>query len=163
MFLVKPELGLIIWSSVTFLLLLFILSKFAWKPILAALKEREQKISDSLELAEKTKLEMQAVQAGNERLLNEARLERDKILKEAKEMKENILTQAKKTAEDETRKSIALAKEAIEKEKFAAMSEMKSTAASLSVEIAEKILRKKLENSAEQDSLINEYLKQMNA
>lgn len=163
MFLVKPELGLIIWSTVTFLLLLFLLTKFAWKPILAALKEREQKIADSLDLAEKTKLEMQAVQAGNERLLNEARMERDKILKEAKEMKESIIAQAKKSAEEETRKSVAQAKEAIDKEKSNAMAELKNTTAQLSVEIAEKILRKKLEATAEQDSIINESLKQMNA
>ncbi|MBI3234523.1 MAG: F0F1 ATP synthase subunit B [Bacteroidetes bacterium] len=163
MFLVKPELGLIFWSSVTFLILLFLLSKFAWKPILAALKEREQKISDSLELAEKTKIEMQAVQAGNERLLNEARMEREKILKEAKEMKETIIAQAKKAAEDESRKAIAQAKEAIDKEKLTAMAELKNTSAKISIEIAEKILRKKLEPTAEQDSLINEYLKQMNA
>lgn len=163
MFLVKPELGLIIWSTVAFLLLLLLLSKFAWKPILAALKEREEKIAESLELAAKTKLEMQAVQAGNERLLNEARLERDKILKEAKEIKETIISQAKKSAEDEMRKTLSLAKEAIDKEKMSALAELKNTTATLSVEIAEKILRKKLESTPEQDSIIQESLKQMKA
>jgi len=143
MFLVKPELGLIIWTSVTFFILLFLLSKLAWKPILHALKEREKKIADALDLAEKTKKEMEAVQAGNERLLNEARLERDKILREAKEMKDAIITQAKKSAEEESRKSVQAAKDAIDKEKAAAMAELKAVTAQLSVEIAEKILRKK--------------------
>lgn len=162
MFLVKPELGLIIWTSVTFFILLFLLSKLAWKPILSALKEREKKIADSLDLAEKTKKEMEAVQAGNERLLNEARLERDKILREAKEMKESIIAQAKKSAEEESRKSVQSAKDAIDKEKSAAMAELKAVTAQLSVEIAEKILRKKLEPSSEQDALISDYLKQLN-
>jgi F-type H+-transporting ATPase subunit b len=156
--LVIPGEGLIVWSTIVFLILLFLLSKFAWKPILASLSERDRKISDALDLAEKTKKEMQEMQAQNEQMLQEARIEREKILKEAKEMKDQIISQARKSAEDEGRKSIASAKEAIEKEKVQAMMQLKNTAAQISVEIAEKILRKKIESTPEQEALINDYI-----
>lgn len=162
MFLVKPELGLIFWTSLVFLLLLFLLSKFAWKPILQALAEREKKIADSLELAERTKREMETVKNSNEKLLQEARLEREKILKEASELKENIISQAKKSAEEEARKVISAAKDAIEKEKNQAMSEIKASAADIGIQIAERILKKKLENQREQSEIINQYLEQLN-
>lgn len=160
--LVTPGMGLVVWATVVFLILLLLLSKFAWKPILNALNEREKKISDSLELADRTRREMEAVKADNEKLLQEARIERDKILKEAKEMRESIVAQAKKSADDEGRRMIAQAKDSIEKEKLSAMSDLKALSAQIGVEIAEKILRKKLESNAEQDALISDYIKNLN-
>lgn len=160
--LVKPGLGLIIWATLTFSLVLFVLGKFAWKPILNMLREREKKITDSLELAEKTKLEMQAIQAKNEVLIQEARQEREKILREAKEMKDDIISAARKSAEDENKKVLAQARETIEREKSLAINELRNMAAGLSVEIAEKILRKKLDNQSEQEALIADYLNNMN-
>lgn len=160
--LVKPGFGLIVWATLTFSLVLFILGKFAWKPILKALRDREQKIRDSLDLAEKTKLEMQAIQAQNEELIQQARMERELILKEAKEMKEDIISAARKSAEEENKRVLAQARETIEREKALALTELKNMAANISVEIAEKILRKKLDNKQEQETLISDYLNNLN-
>ncbi|MDZ4756788.1 MAG: F0F1 ATP synthase subunit B [Bacteroidota bacterium] len=160
--LVTPGLGLLVWATVVFLILLFILGKFAWGPILKALNDREKKITDSLELAEKTRLEMENIKAGNEKMLKEASIERDKILKEAKEMRDSIVATAKKSADEEGRRMIAQAKDSIEKEKSAAMAELKNLSATIGVEIAEKILRKKLESNTEQDALIADYINHLN-
>ncbi len=160
--LVTPGFGLVFWATLTFSILLFILGKFAWKPILAALSEREKKISDSLELAERTKREMEAVAASNENLLQEARLEREKMMKEARTMKDEIVGSAKKKAEEDARQIVAQAKEAIDKEKALAMKQLKDTAALLSIDIAEKILRRKREGGKEQEALISEYIDNLN-
>ncbi len=160
--LVTPGLGLVVWATVVFLTLLFILGKFAWKPILNALNEREQKITDSLELADRTRREMENIKADNEKMLKEASIERDKILKEAKEMRDSIVATAKKSADEEGRRMIAQAKDSIEKEKSAAMAELKNLSATIGVEIAEKILRKKLESNTEQDALIADYINHLN-
>src|SRR5690349_12481307 len=122
--LVNPELGLIFWMTLTFLSVLFILKKFAWKPIMKSLKDREETIEDSLQQAENARAEMQKLTAQNEQLLAEARNERDKILKEAREMKDKIVGDAKATADEEARKLISRANDEINKQKIAAIEEL---------------------------------------
>jgi F-type H+-transporting ATPase subunit b len=157
--LVKPGLGLIFWMTITFSIVLFILSKFAWKPILNSIREREDSINNALNAAEEARKQMSALKADNEKLLNQARAERDMMLKEAHEMKENIISLAKKSADEEGRKIIAKANESIESAKINAMNELKSQVAVLSVDLAEKVLRKKMDDRAQQESFVNENLK----
>ncbi|MCE2740500.1 MAG: F0F1 ATP synthase subunit B [Sphingobacteriales bacterium] len=157
--LVKPGLGLIFWMTITFSIVLFILSKFAWKPILNSIREREDSINSALNAAEDARKQMSALQADNEKLLNQARAEREVMLKEAQEMKEHIIAQAKKTADEEGQKLIAKANASIESAKINAMNELKTQVAVLSVDLAEKVLRKKMENRAEQEAFVNENLK----
>lgn len=156
--LVTPGIGLLFWMTVTFSLVLFILSKFAWKPILKSIKEREDSITGALNAADDARKKMDALNADNQRLLNEARSERDKMLREANDMKEEILSKARKAAEDEGRKMIQSAKESIEKEKINAMNELKAQVAELSVDMAERILRKKMEDRNQQEAFVNEHL-----
>ena len=160
--LITPGLGLIIWTSLSFLMLLGILSQFAWKPILAGLKERETNISDALSAAEKAKADIQKLQADNEKLLNEARAERDKILRDAAGAAAEMIASAKGKAEAEGAKAMEVAKNAIANEKQAALVEIKNTAAVLSVEIAEKLLRKELKDVQAQKELVQEYIKEVN-
>lgn len=157
--LVKPGLGLIFWMTITFSIVLFILSKFAWKPILSAIREREDSINNALNAAEDARKQMDALKSDNEKLLNQARAERDLMLKEANEMKENIIATAKRTADEEGRKIIAKASESIESAKLNAMNELKTQVAVLSVDLAEKVLRKKMEDRAQQEAFVNENLK----
>jgi F-type H+-transporting ATPase subunit b len=157
--LVKPGLGLIFWMTITFSIVLFILSKFAWKPILNSIREREDSINNALNSAEEARKQMSALKADNEKLLNQARAERDLMLKEANEMKENIIAQAKKSAEEEGHKIIVKANASIESAKINAMNELKTQVAVLSVDLAEKVLRKKMEDRAQQESFVNENLK----
>jgi F-type H+-transporting ATPase subunit b len=157
--LVKPGLGLIFWMTITFSIVLFILSKFAWKPILNAIREREDSINNALNAAEDARKQMDALKSDNEKLLNQARAERDMMLKEANEMKENIIATAKRTADEEGRKIIAKASDAIESAKLNAMNELKTQVAVLSVDLAEKVLRKKMEDRAQQEAFVNENLK----
>lgn len=157
--LVKPGLGLIFWMTITFSIVLYILSKFAWKPILKSLREREDSINNALNAADEARKQMDELKANNEKLLNEARKERDMMLKEAAELKDSIISQAKKTADDEARKMIANANEAIEKAKVAAMNQLKTEVAELSVTMAEKILHKKMEDRSQQEAFVNENLK----
>lgn len=151
--LVLPDFGLLFWTGLVFILLLFVLTKFAWKPILGAVNEREQKITEALELAEKTKAEMQALQTQNENLLKEARAERDAIVKEAKEIASKMVEDAKSTAKKEADKVLASARQSIQSEKSAAIAELKTTVASLSLEIAEKIVRGELASDDKQKVL----------
>jgi F-type H+-transporting ATPase subunit b len=157
--LVKPGLGLIFWMTITFSIVLFILSKFAWKPILNSIREREDSINNALDSAEEARKQMSALKADNEKLLNQARAERDLMLKEAHEMKDNIIAQAKKSAEEEGHKIILKANASIESAKINAMNELKTQVAILSVDLAEKVLRKKMEDRAQQESFVNENLK----
>ncbi|MCC7532634.1 MAG: F0F1 ATP synthase subunit B [Bacteroidia bacterium] len=157
--LVTPSLGLVVWSTLSFLILMFLLTKFAWKPITAALKEREESIEGALKQAEIAREQMQALKNDNERLLNEARAERDRLLKEAGEMKDQILAKAKNDAKAEGDKMIAAAKDAIEREKLTAMNQLKTQVAILSVEMAEKVLRKQLEDRAQQEAFVNDTIK----
>ena len=159
--LVTPGIGLIFWQSVTFLIVLFLLSKFAWKPIMKALNDREASIENALSAAEKAKLEMQGLKAENEKLLAEARMERDRILKEASDAGNALVESARQKANEEGSRMIAQAREAIDNEKRAAITEVKNMAAALSVEIAERILRKELSNPQAQQELAQEYIREV--
>ncbi|SES78043.1 F0F1 ATP synthase subunit B [Hymenobacter actinosclerus] len=159
--LVTPELGLIFWQVVIFLIVLLLLRSFAWKPILSSLKERESSIEGALRMADQAKLEMQQLQAGNEKLLAEARMERDRILKEATAMSNQFIEQAKTKATEEGGRMIEQAREAIRNEKNAALAEVKNTAAQLSIDIAERILRRELTDQPAQQQLVDSYLKEV--
>ena len=155
----SPSIGLIVWSSVVFLTLLFILAKFAWKPVMAAIKEREQFIDDALNKAELAKIEMTRLTAQNEELMKEAREERDRILKEAKALKDSIVQEAKHQAHTEGTKLIEKAKIEIENQKKAALAELKGQVSTLSLEIAERVLRSQLEDKGKQQDLVASLLK----
>nr|WP_315170718.1 F0F1 ATP synthase subunit B [uncultured Flavobacterium sp.] len=150
--------GLFIWQIVIFVGLILLLKKFAWKPILDAVNEREEGIKNALESAENAKKEMQELQADNQRILQEARLERDSMLKEAREMKEKIVADAKNEAQTQGQKMIEQAKAAIESEKNAAMNELKLQVSSLSLSIAEKVLKDELSNKEAQTKLVEKML-----
>lgn len=157
--LVTPGIGLIFWMTITFSIVLFLLSKFAWKPILNSIKEREDSINNALSAADDARKAMDALKSDNQKLSNEARAERDRMLKEASEMKDQIIAKATKDAKDVGDKLITSAKEAIEKEKLNALNELKTQVAVLSVDMAEKILRKKMEDRSQQESFVNDNLK----
>lgn len=156
------SIGTIIWTSIAFLTVLFILGKFAWKPILKAIQEREESIELALRAAENAKKEMENLQSSNEKLLNEARIERDKILKEAREAKELVISTAKGKASEEAEKIIAMARESIHNEKMAAVTELKNQVAVLSIEIAEKILKQQLSYEDKQKKIIDNLVKDVN-
>jgi len=156
--LVTPGLGLIFWSVLTFLFLLFILRKFAWKPILDAVSEREEGIRNALLSAETAKRDMQNLRSDNEKLLAEARLERDAMMKDAREIKEKMISDAKSEAQTQGQKMIEQAKAAINSEKNAAMAELKNQVSSLSIEIAEKVLRNELADKSSQTKLVAQLL-----
>jgi len=160
--LIKPSIGLIFWMSVSFLSLMFILKKFAWKPILNMLSEREQNIAEALNTAKKAREEMAALKADNERLLNEARLERDRMLKEARDTKDSIIAEAKGKAQQEANKIMEQTRETILSEKNAAITELKNQVAGMSIEIAEKILRSELSSDEKQKALVQNLLKDVN-
>lgn len=160
--LIQPAIGLIFWMSVSFLLLLFILRKFAWKPILKMLSDRETSIAEALNSARKAKDEMANLKADNERLLNEARAERDRMLKEARDTKDSIVAEAKSKAQAEANKVMQQARETIQTEKLAAITELKNQVATMSIEIAEKILRTELGNDEKQKALVQSLLKDIN-
>ena len=156
--LVTPDIGLIFWTTVSFGILYFILAKFAWKPILGAVNEREQSIKDALSAAEKAKDEMENLKSDNEKILNEAKLQRELLLKEAREIRSKIISDAENEATEKANKLIESAKTAIENEKSAAMKELKHTVVDLSLNIAEKLLSKELENKEKQLENIQEIL-----
>jgi len=157
--LVTPGLGLIFWTTLAFLVAMFLLKKMAWGPILQGLKDREESIDGALKAAEEAKKEVANLTAQNEELLKEARNERDVMLKEARETKENIISEAKGKAQEEAEKIIKSARESIENEKMAAITELKNHVASLSIEIAEKILREELSAEDKQKTLVDNLLK----
>jgi F-type H+-transporting ATPase subunit b len=159
--LVTPGIGLIFWQTITFLLVLFLLSKFAWKPIMAALSAREDSIENALRMAEKAKLEMQELKAGNEKLLAEARAERDRILKEASDASNQMIEAAKTKAGEESNRMIAQAREAVSNEKRSAIAEIKNLAGNLSVEIAEQLLKRELKDATAQQQLVSDYMKEV--
>ncbi|HEX5002133.1 MAG TPA: F0F1 ATP synthase subunit B [Bacteroidia bacterium] len=160
--LVKPAFGLVFWMSVSFLIILFLLKKFAWPIILKALDEREQTIADALDAARKAKDEMAVLTADNERLLQEARNQRDLILKEARDAKDSIIGEARTKATEEADRLRKIAREEIQNEKNAAIAEMKNQVATLSLQIAEKILRQELGNEDRQKNLIAGMLEDVN-
>ena len=150
--------GLFFWQTLIFVGLIFLLKKFAWKPILDAVNEREEGIKNALLSAENAKKEMQNLQADNQRILQEARMERDTMLKVAREMKEKMIADSKNEAQAAGQKMIEQAKAAIESEKNAAMAELKSQVSSLSLEIAEKLLKDELSNKEAQVKLVEKML-----
>tara|TARA_B110000902_G_scaffold166415_1_gene189965 strand:+ start:2954 stop:3448 length:495 start_codon:yes stop_codon:yes gene_type:complete len=157
--LVTPQIGLIFWTTLSFFILLFILKKLAWTPILGAVKDREASIKDALASAENARNEMANLQADNQRILKEARAERDEMLKEARDIKATIVTEAKNAAKAEADAIITAAKALIENEKVAAITELKSSVGSLSVDIAEKVLKAELKDTEKQNAYIAEMLK----
>ncbi len=156
--LLSPHSGTIIWTTLAFLFVFFILKKYAWKPILNALKNREESIEEALMSAEKARDEMKKLQADNEKIIAEAKLERDKLIKEARNLKDEIIEEARKKATEESDKILAKAKENIKSEKAAAMKEIKEQIADFSVMVAEKIIQEKLEVTSERKELIDKYL-----
>ena len=157
--LVTPGFGLIFWTSVVFIILLFLLKRMAWTPILNNVDARNKSIEEALEAAKNARDEMSSLKADNDRILKEARAQRDEMLKEARELKASIISEAKNAAKDEADKMIASAKVVIENEKAGAISELKNTVGSLSVDIAEKVLRAELKDVDKQNAFIADMLK----
>lgn len=160
--LITPALGLVFWTTLAFLTVLFILKKFAWKPILQSIKEREQHIDDAIQTAQRTKIEMAQLKAANEDLLKAARAERDMLLKEARDTKDALIAEAKGSAKKEADRILAAARDQIKNEKMAAISELKNQVATLSIEIAEKILRNELSKDEKQKALVDGLVNEIN-
>ena len=156
--LVTPGIGLIFWTSVVFIVLLVVLKKYAWTGIMAALKERAKFIQDSLDSADKAQEEMKALQASNENLLQEARIERDKMFAEAKTAINKLHEESKETATAEYTKIVESAKGEIERQKREALADVRNQVAEFSLQIAEKLLRKNFDNQDAQKQLIETYL-----
>lgn len=154
--LLTPAFGLIIWTLLAFLIVFFILRKFAWKPILDSMNKREKGIADSLATAENIKIEMSQMKSENEALLVKAREERAQMLKEAKETKDKIINEAKEQAKVETNKIIADAQSVINQQKMAAITDLKNQVGKLVIEVSEKILRRELSNKPEQEKYIQQ-------
>ncbi len=150
--------GLFFMQAIILLILIVLMRKFAWKPILESLQSREDGIKDALESAEKARLEMQNLQADNKKLLNEAKAERDTLLKEARQIKDKMIEEAKGEAEVQANKMIEQAQAAIESEKKAAMAELKGQVSGLALEIAEKVVRKELSSKDQQLELVESML-----
>ncbi len=157
--LILPSSGLIFWQLIAFLALLFILIKFAWKPMLAALEEREGSINDALKAAEQARSEMANLKAENEKLLADARLERDTILKKAQDASVKMIEDAKNEASKVAAQQIENAKAVIETEKKAALTEVKNQVAQLTLEVTERLLRKNLSDEKAQKALVDEFVK----
>lgn len=160
--LLTPSVGNIFWTAVVFLILLILLAKFAWKSILGAVGERQASIQDALNQAVLARKEMEALKADNEKIMRDAKMERDAILKEARELKDKIVLEAKEAAKVEGDKMIENARLSIEAEKAAAMADIKNQIGTLSVNIAESILKSQLNNPAAQEELVQSYLKNQN-
>ena len=153
------SIGLFFWQTIIFILLIFLLKKYAWKPILDAVNEREEGIKNALLSAEKAKEEMASLQSDNEETLKKARAERDSLLKEAREMKQQLIDDAKNEAQSEAKKIIFQAQETIQNEKKAAISDLKNQVATLSIDIAEKVLKEKLSDDKTQMNLVKDLVK----
>lgn len=154
------SLGLFFWQTLLFIVLVIFLKKYAWKPILSAVEDREEGIKNALASAEKAKAEMESLNADNERVLLEAKQERDKLLKEARETKDSIIKEAKEKANVEADRLMSSAKEQIANEKMKAITELKNTVASLSIDIAEKVLKSELKDKNSQEKFIETTLKE---
>jgi len=159
--LVTPEIGLVFWTFLSFLILLIILKKFAWGPIMGSIAEREHYIEDALLKAEAAKDEMARLTNENDQLLKQARAERDLILREAKQVKDQIIGEAKDAAQKEGAKMIEKARVEIDSQRAIAMADVKNLVADLSIEIAGKILHKQLEKAGQQDEMVADLLKQV--
>lgn len=151
--------GTVIWTTIAFLIVVFVLGKFAWPSILKSIKEREESIEDALQAAEKAKEQLEELKEGNEKLLAEARQERDTMLKEAREVKESIIAEAKDKAGVEAEKVMEASRESIRNEKAAAIAEIKTQVAELSLLVAEKILKAELSSKDQQNAFVEEAMK----
>jgi F-type H+-transporting ATPase subunit b len=160
--LLLPGIGLIFWTLIAFLIVFFILRKFAWKPILSSLNQRQKTIADSLETAERVKREMSHLKSENEALLVKAREERGVMLKEAREIKDRIINEAKEQAKVEANRIILEAQQQINAQKMAAITEVKNQVGKMVVEVAEKVLRKELSTSATQEAHIKDLVNEVN-
>ncbi len=160
--LVKPAFGLLFWMCISFGIILFILKKFAWTPILNMLNEREVSIQKALDSAENARIAIRELQDNNERILQEARAERDLLLKDAREIREKMISDAKNIANKEGERLLKSARENIQNEKSAAITELKNQVATLSIEIAEKILKSELSSDEKQKTLVNTLLQDVN-
>lgn len=158
----SASLGTVIWTSIAFLAVIFLLGKMAWKPILKSIKDRESSIEDALKAAEEAKKEVANLKADNDKIISEARAERDAMLKDARETKDRIVNEAKGQAKAEADKIIADARESIHNEKMAAITELKNQVASLSIEMAEKILKSELGSEDKQKAMLDNVLKDVN-
>ncbi len=159
MSLLTPNPGLIFWMLVVFLTLVFILAKYAWGPIINGLKERENDIQSALDLAQKTRQDMARLKSDNEKLILEANAARDRILKDAREAGERLVENAKAKATSEGNRLLENAKEAIRNEQIAAIAQIKKEVASLSIDIAEKVLRRELDDKSAQEKLVADLIK----
>lgn len=159
--LVTPGIGLVFWTALVFIILLALLRKLAWKPIMAAVVAREKSIESALNAAEQAKAEIAALSANNEQLLKEARAERDEILRIARDTKDQIVATAKGKAKEEADRIISSARESIQNEKMAAITELKNQVAALSIEIAEKVLRHELSTDDKQKALAENLVKEV--
>lgn len=160
--LITPEYGLFVWQVVVLFVLIFLLTKFAWKPVMKAVGEREASINDALASAEKAKEEMANLKADNEKLLQQARAQRDEMLKEAQDMKKSIISEATEDANEKAERILEKAQITIQSEKKQALLEIKSQVAELSVQIAESVVKKQLDNKKEQMTLVNKMLDDVN-
>ena len=160
--LILPDYGLLFWTGLVFCLLLFLLAKYAWKPILNAVNAREQKIQEALDLADKTRAEMQLLNAENEKILKEARSERDSLIKDAQEIAYKLVDEAKNKAKIEASKIVESAKVSISMEKAAAITDLKNQLAGYSLSIAEKIVRGDLASDEKQKALANKLADDIN-
>ena len=160
--LVSPGIGLIFWMTLSFGVVLFILGKFAWKPIMKSLKEREATIDDALNEANKTRNEMKRLHVDNEQLLKDAKEERDAIMNDARKVRDDIIEESKLKANEEARRIIESAKESIQNEKMAAITDLKNQLASLSIEIAEKILRDELSDGKKHKDYVKKLMDEIN-
>ncbi len=156
--LVNPGFGLVFWTAITFLCLLFILRKFAWKPILGAVSDREDSIKNALAEADKARQEMENLKSDNEKILKEARAERDAMIKEAREIKDTMIAEAKDEAKTQATKLIEQAKTTIQNEKLAAITDLKNQVADLSINIAEKVMKDELSSKDKQVALVEKML-----
>jgi F-type H+-transporting ATPase subunit b len=156
---VTPAIGLMFWTCIIFTLLILLLRKFAWKPILTAVDDRNEQINSALKAADKARLEIENLNNDNERILLEAKSERDQLLKEARDIKDNIINEAKEKASNEAENILNAAKSQIENEKMKAITELKNSVAVLSIDIAEKVLKNELKEKSNQEDFINSILK----
>lgn len=158
--LLTPALGTVVWATVAFLVVMFLLRKMAWGPILSALKDREESIANALNEADRARSEMAALNADNERLLQEARLERDSMLREARDMADKMVADAKAKAKEEAARESENARQAIATERKAAVAELKAEVAKLSVAIAEQLVRAELSNDGKQKELVTKLIEE---
>ena len=156
--LVNPGIGLIFWMTLSFGIVLFILGKFAWKPILKSLHDREETIDEALNAANTAREEMKQLQFNNEKLLKQAKEDRDAILRDARKVKDSIIEESKLKANEEANRIVESAKESIQNEKMAAVTDLKNQLASLSIEIAEKILKEELSEDKKQKEYIQKLI-----